>query len=325
MNRVQLAQARSNSYTLFGRLFLEGITAELLPYVQAVPLLAADLPTPVDLDEAAAEHHTLFSFNVLPYATLFVTADGILGGSVTNQMQQLYRQIGFVPDPATVAADHLGHQLTFLAHLSASEVEAVQNLPSTASIWSKRQAVFLNEHLLPWLLPCLVGVERAGSPFYASVARLTSSLLLSHQNDLAPLDVAARAVKIDSDTPSLSILEDERTSLRDIAHFLMTPCQSGLFLSSQTVGDIARQLELPRGFGNREQIFLNLMRTAVQYEALSLLLTRLNGIINEWEASYAAIVKEFPLADPFLRPWHERLNQTQQLLNRLAHESRTGR
>ena len=76
----QLAQSRSHSYTMFSRLVLEGVTAELLPYVRAIPELAAALPHPYAPDAAAAQHHDLFKFHLFPYAAIFLDASGLLGG-----------------------------------------------------------------------------------------------------------------------------------------------------------------------------------------------------------------------------------------------------
>jgi TorA maturation chaperone TorD len=316
----QLAQARAISYDLFGRLFLEGITAELSPYIQTVPALTAVLPSPFDLDEAAAVHHTLFSFNIFPYAALFLTEEGLPGGETANQLLYLYQQAGYVPESSFVAADHLGHQLGFLAFLADAEAEAQQSQPEIVSLWQKRQHYFLEAHLLPWLLPCLVAVEQADSPFFATIAQLTYTLVLTHFAELSSAE-ATSPPAVDNTAEKPRLLADDRTGLREIAHFLLTPCLSGLFLSSQAVGSMARQLDLPRGFGNREQVLLNLVRTAVQYEALPLLLNHLTQSLDDWRARYAAIERHFPQSGQFLRPWCVRLDQTQQLLTSIMQQS----
>jgi len=53
----ETADARSNSYLVFSRLFDVGVTTETLPYATAIAELRVALPERYDADAAAAAHH----------------------------------------------------------------------------------------------------------------------------------------------------------------------------------------------------------------------------------------------------------------------------
>ena len=104
----QLALARSRTYDLLGRLALGGLTAEQLPYVEAIPELAATLPARFEADEAAADHQQIFGFNVYPHESIFLDPTGLLGGPVAETVLLDYRQAGFPEQIDSDMADHLG-------------------------------------------------------------------------------------------------------------------------------------------------------------------------------------------------------------------------
>ena len=123
LSSADMALARHHTYTLFSRLFLEGVTAELRPFLPPIPELAAVLPEPFDADESAATHHYLFQLNLFPYESIFLATDGLLGGPVTNKVQQQYEQSGFIVDASATSPDHIGHELAFLAFLCGAEAD----------------------------------------------------------------------------------------------------------------------------------------------------------------------------------------------------------
>jgi hypothetical protein len=68
-----------------------------------------------------------------------------------------------------------------------------------------------------------------------------------------------------------NLLDDEKTGLKDIAELLSKPALSGVYLTHQQIKALALSLELPKGFGSRQQTLVNLLRTAVQYEPAGLM------------------------------------------------------
>ena len=312
LSHAQLAQARSHSYQLFSQLFLNGLTAVLLPYIQQIPELKAVAPHPFEPDDAAAAHYDLFQLNIFPYESFFFSDDGLMGGQKTTVVQQFYQQRGY--NNASSEADHVGEELRFLAFLAAAESDAwADNLPDEAARLQAVQQQFLSAHLLCWIAPCLLAVQQQPDPFFAEVAQLTLDLVLTDCGEMPPPSFIL--------PPAQDILAEEKTGFKQIVQHLITPAFSGITLSRHVIGQIARQLELPRGFGSREQMLLNLMRTAVQYDTLPQLLTILQKTCQVWHANYQQLIETYPQTAPYISPWQERSQATEKMLATLMASS----
>ncbi|VAW41812.1 hypothetical protein MNBD_CHLOROFLEXI01-2220 [hydrothermal vent metagenome] len=311
LNQAQLAQARSYSYRLFGQLYAEGLTAVLYPYVQKIPELAAVCPQPYDPDVAAASYHDLFQFNIFAYESFFLSDDGLMGGRKTAVVAQHISQRGYSLGASSTDADHLGVEISFLAFLAAAEADAWEDsLPLEAKRLRAMQKTFLQSHLLRWGVPCLLAIQEQADPLFAQLAALTVALLLAHHEEFAPpLSPPANFLP-----PTQNILAEDNIGFKEIVRHLITPAFSGITLSRHTIGQIARQLKLPRGFGNREQMLMNLMRTAVQYDALPLLLSILKKTCHHWQNSYQHLSNTHPKAAPFIYPWQERAAFTEKMV-----------
>lgn len=314
LSQAQLARARSYSYRLFSELFLHGVTAVSLPYLQQIPDLTAVLPTPFNADSAAANHHELFQFNIFPYESFFLGDDGLVGGEVTAVVNQHYFQLGFQTAVPNNQADHLGQELACLAFLVAQEAEAWESdQPAAATDWQTRQQFLLHNHLLRWAPNCLLAIQQQNDPFFAELAQMTLSLLLSHIGDVSPPPNFL--------PPIQNILANEKSGFKEIAHFLLLPALSGIYLSRDNIGQLGRQFELPRGFGSRETMLLNLLRTAVQYDALPPLLTGLQETCRRWQTSYQQLLDQHPQTTLFIQPWQARAAATEQMVLELMASS----
>ena len=303
-----LATARRRAYYLFSRLFLEGITPELLPRLEAVPELA-EAAQPYDPDQAAAAHYQLTAVDVFPYASIFLDPSGLLGGPLSDETAELYNESGY--DEALSDYDHLGHKLGFLAYLCGMEAASLAGGDvEVALLWTSRQQGFLAGHLLRWLPPLVVAIQQAGSPFYGRLAELTLELCVDHiqkseSTAIPPL-------------PQPPQIGDQESSLKDIAHVLTTPPYCGLFLSREAISALARRHELPRGFGDREQMLTNLLRAAGQYDAVTAVFHDLAGIYQEGADRYQEQHDLLPKLRPWLQPWQEGVIQTAESLRGLA-------
>lgn len=319
LSASDIALARHHTYTLLGRLYADGLTSELLPYARE---LLSDTHyalrnTQYDANEAAAIHHTLFRFNIFPYQSIFRDASGLLGGTESERVQLAYRESGF----ATAEPDQIASELHFLAFLCAAEAEARQDgLMAVAAQCQTQQATFLGNHLLTWLPPFVIALEQAGHPFYAALATLTLDFVADHA---ANLDLAGWQSQIARNLTGLSLpetptlLANDKTGLKDIARYLITPPQSGLYLGRDAIGDLARAHDLPRGFGSRQQVLSNLLYTAVQYDSLNEVLGSLQTILDNWQSSYTKIEGQHPHLSPCLTPWQEQLAKTADFLRQV--------
>jgi len=134
-------------------------------------------------------------------------------------------------------------------------------------------------------------------------------LVAEHQFSLKP------DPRIDFQLPAPpGLLEDEGTGLKEIVDYLLRPAYGGIYLSRDDIGRLARQRSLPRGFGDRRQMLLNLLRSAANYGGLVAILGELHSLASSWAAAYAEMAHE-PILAPFANPWHSRASKTTNILD----------
>ena len=309
----QIEYTRSRTFSLLGRLFLSGVTEDDLDEAGQIPALARSLPGAYDADEAAADHQHLFGFNVFPYQSIFLDPAGLLGGAETERVIYFFQQVGFAGETAAESADHIGHELGLLAFLCGAEEDAREDdLPAVAERMAALQKDFLDRHLLRWLPPLALAIRQQGQAFYTALAELTIAAVAEHWTDVG--QEAAPDFTLPAGT---DLLDDERTGLREITAFLLTPAYSGIYLSRDDIGRLAQDQKLPRGFGARQDMLLNLMRSAVSYEALESLLSSLQALAGEWAAAYRDMAAR-PEALPFVSQWASRAAGSAKLLDEIA-------
>ena len=301
-----MTQARHYSYSLFSQLFLEGITAVTLPIVQSIPELAGTLPVAFEPDQAAAEHQAIFGFNVFPFESFFLDKTGLIGGSVTEAVARTYREAGFQEESSATSPDHIGHELAFVAHLLSGDESVYAHVLLSA---------FMQQHLLCWLPSFVLAVYKQGNAFYAALSGLMIALITDHVAELGLIENAQFQLPA---VPTL--LQNDKTNLKDISEFLTTPAYCGIYLGREDVARLARQLELPRGFGSRSQMLTNLMKTAVQYEQLPAMITTLQKLLAGWRQKYRELSGENPPVSYYAKLWEERAGETAVLLSQMEHQ-----
>ncbi len=313
----QLALARSRAYDLLSQLYLVGVTAENLSQVQAVPDLAEQLDLPLDADEAAADHQHLFGFNVHPYQSYFLDPAGLLGGPVTEGVARTYQRLGFQAEVASESADHVGLELGFMAFLSAAEAQALEDgRTRLANDLADQQLTFMLAHLLAWIGPLTLAIGQQGHGFYRALARVTFDVVQEHAAELsARLKRPLAAEFILPAAPA--ILDDEATGLKEIAEFLLAPAYSGVYLGRDDIGRLARQQAIPRGFGERRQLLVNLMRSAATYDALGDVIDGLQSVVGRWLAGYDEMIEQGEMGH-FAAGWRARAAGTASLLQQMG-------
>lgn len=318
MRPRQVALARHHSYRLFSHLFLEGLTPALLPYVRAVPELEQELPDQPDYEAIAADHFRLLGMELPPYESVFLAADGLLGGTVSEAVAVLFRQFGLPLDTAASSPDHIGHELAALAYLCHREATTSGDDAKTNGDAARRQqGRLLEEHLLRWLVPFHVALGRQGDAFYVALSRLCLELVRQHFASVMEAGLSPAVVETGITPTAHDLLEDDTTSLREIADFLLVPCRSGIYLSRADIGTLGRHLQLPRGFGDRRQTLLNLMRTAAQYDQFRALIRSISGAVAEALLEQQRLREGMPELAGFIASWEAKLSWTHGLLSRL--------
>src|SRR3954452_23560032 len=93
-----------------------------------------------------SEYTELFVFQLVPYASIYLGPEGMMGGVARDRIAGFWRAIGLTP-PAE--PDHLSILLATYAQVCDAEA-AASNEAAKAGLRNARRA-FLYEHLLSWL------------------------------------------------------------------------------------------------------------------------------------------------------------------------------
>ena len=308
MNRADMASARHHTYLLLSRLYLDGLTADLLPFIVEIPELAECVSRPFNPDQAAAAHYQIFAHDIFPYESIYRDSSGLLGSIYAEEVNTSYQKSGirFEAD-----GDHIGHELSFLAALCSAETNALRSdEPDAAAQFEQDQFTFLQDHLLCWLSPFVIALSFCNHPFYAALGQLTLGLVHEHWTAINGQEPAnPPGCSAANDLPMLAeLLNDDHTSIKQIAGFLTTPPASGLYLGREAIAALAREKQLPRGFGSRRQMLSNLFHSAAQYELIPGLLQDLARYCDSWSQLYRLQMESFPEFKPHIKMWMQRTN-----------------
>ncbi len=186
-----------------------------------------------------AEHTEVFVLNCPPYASVYLGAEGGLGGDAADRAAGFWRAIGLAP-PAE--PDHLAALLGLYAALGEAAGDA-RAAATTDALTRARQALFW-EHLWPWLPGYLEAVAELGSGGLASWARLTDRALLA-ERDAHPggwLPLALRAA------PEPDPAADGLDALLSV---LTTPVRSGFILTRRRLAAGAKTAAAGHRIGER--------------------------------------------------------------------------
>lgn len=310
---------RAQAYGLLSRLYLHGVTAREVPLLREVPDLAEYLALPHDPEGSAVEHQRLFEREVLPYGSVFLEADGNLGGDVTAALGRRFAAVG-MPVPESEPPDHLGQELALLAELASREDESPPGPGASDEPDAEERTALglLDGHLLWWLPALLPAVQRHGLSFWSAVADLTLELALDHRRALvgdsppeAPPPWNLRGAPRDP-------LDDPTVDLREVATFLTLPVRSGLYLSEADARALGRSRRLPGGFGTRARVLETVFHSAVAYDGMDDVIHGFRTILTGVRVAMEAMVSGPGLPRAFVDPWLRRLEGTDSLLARMA-------
>ena len=302
LEAIAVMQARHHGYVLFGRLLLEGLTPELLPFVQQIPELATAASPFYNDDIAAASYQNIFGFNLFPFQSIFLDDTGLVGGRETRRVQAFFLKIGY-EGVTDVGPDHIGQLLLCLAALCDDGAKK-----------GRQQAELLDQHLLRWLLPFCCALKQQGHDFYTPLADLLLAFVADHARDLADELGGQRPFTLPQPP---DILSNKKNGWKEISAFLLTPVATGIYLGRDHIATLARQFKLPRGFGDRQQMLVNLFQSAMVYDGFGDVMSELMRITAEYQSHYAANLSSFPQDAALANQWQTQAAQTGEFLTKL--------
>src|SRR6266536_138439 len=138
---------------------------------------ALRLPGRID----AADHTELFGFQLVPYASVYLGAEGMLGGEAADRVAGFWRALRLTPPPEP---DHLAALLGLYATIG--EAERGERDRARQALWRQARRALLWEHLLTWAVTYARAVIGSAPPFHAAWAQLLERTLLAEAADLEP-------------------------------------------------------------------------------------------------------------------------------------------
>ncbi|MBA3767900.1 MAG: molecular chaperone TorD family protein [Acidobacteria bacterium] len=192
----------------------------------------------------AATYTELFVFQLYPYASVYLGAEGMLGGEARDRVAGFWRALGETPP---VEPDHLSVMLALYARLVEMEEKESERLRREG--WHGARKAFLWEHLLSWLPVYLDKLGEVACGFYRSWGELLMQALVAEAKALGEQSRLPLHLR---DAPGLV---DPRTGeVGDFLQSVLTPVRSGMILVRSDLSNAARRLGLGLRLGERKYI-----------------------------------------------------------------------
>ncbi len=261
---------------------------------------ALDLPEP----PRPADHTGLFVFQLYPFASFHVGAEGMLGGEAADRVAGFWRALGReAPDEP----DHLAALLGLYAGLA--EAEALESASPRRILRRESRKALLWEHLLSWLPPYLRAVRAIAPPFYRRWSELLLAALFSEAAELGPPERLPLHLR---EAPPL---EDPRENGGGVLlRQLTTPVRTGMLLTRADLARCADDLGLGRRAGERRFVLKALLSSSPEAT-----LDWLAGEAARWREAHRGYRAE---AAAISRFWSSRAGTAHRLLTELAREAR---
>lgn len=214
---------------------IEPPTDELKPAAEALEL--GQLPT-------AQDHTELFSFQLYPYASVYLGPEGMLGGIARDRIAGFFVAMKKTP-PAE--PDHLSVLFSFYAWMCGHE--APPNQPVVAEALAHVRKAFLWEHLISWLPPYLFKAQEIGAPFYQQWAVLTELLFAQEAAKYGEPEQISSHLR---DAPGL--VDPREATFSEFLDSVLAPVRSGMILTRIDLLSVARKLDIGIRLGERKYI-----------------------------------------------------------------------
>lgn len=294
--------SKCEAYNLYSDIFLTGPIGEVQKKVRDNARLRDVLVLDSD-DELAAEHETMFGFNVFPFASLFLEFDGMLGGETTHRIRAFRSQLGIDVGSDSTAPDHVAAELRILAVLAKSD-----------SLASQSTAEFIDRHVFSWLPAFVAAVREETHVFYSELVDLMLEQIVDHRRSI----MASSQIGDLEPIPKEHLLSDSKTGIHDIADFLTSPARCGLFLSRSTIAGIAQGLKLPHGFGGRSEMMATSLRSAAAYDGVDRVVDAIENVIDRNRTAWKELTESgLESAEIWSDRWHTRMNRTSSTLEQM--------
>ena len=217
---------------------------------------------------AKSEYTETFLFQLYPYASVYLGAEGMMGGVARDRIAGFWRALEQTP-PAE--PDHLAVMLSLYAQLVEFEREEGEAVRKAQ--WRHARKAFLWEHLLSWLPVYLKKLDDIAPAFYRNWGEMLRAALYEELETVGRETLLSLHLR---EAPTVADPREEGTEA--FMQSLLAPVRSGMILTRADLARAARRLNLGLRLGERRFI----LRALFSQEA-SGVLEWLAGEASMWE------------------------------------------
>jgi TorA maturation chaperone TorD len=200
----------------------------------------------------ASEYTETFVFQLYPYASVYLGAEGMLGGEARDVIAGFWRALRQTPPPEP---DHLAVMLALYAHLS--ELEANESDDARRESWRRARRAYLWEHLLSWLPAYLSKLTEIASPFYRRWGETLLDALCEEARATATEEQPQLSLHLRRE--SWWLVDPREGETAGFLQSLLSPARSGMILVRTDLSRAARTLELGLRVGERKYVLESLL------------------------------------------------------------------
>ncbi|MBV8857272.1 MAG: molecular chaperone TorD family protein [Acidobacteria bacterium] len=251
-----------------------------------------------ELPEASA-YTDLFVFQLYPYASVYVGAEGMLGGEARDRVAGFLAALG---RDVPAEPDHLA--LLLGAYAGLAEAEGASPGGRRESLRRARRAL-LWEHLLSWLPVYLDKVERVAPHFYRRWAEMLRAALDAEAETLGAPETLPLHLR---EAPAVA--DPREAAPEEFLKSLLAPARSGLVLVRDDLARAAREI----GTGVRAGERLFALRSLMGQDAAG----TLSWLAREADAWHALHRQRRAAHGAVAGWWAERAASTARLLRALS-------
>lgn len=197
----------------------------------------------------ASEYTEIFVFQLYPYASVYLGAEGMLGGEARDLIAGFWRALRQTPPPEP---DHLSVMLALYAQLRELEAGAADD--ARRESWQRAQRAYLWEHLLSWLPAYLSKLKEIASPFYRRWGELLLDALLEEARAAEPQAQLSLHLR----NSAAGLVDPREGATGEFLQTLLSPARSGMILVRSDLSRAARELELGLRVGERKYVLESL-------------------------------------------------------------------
>lgn len=249
-------------------------------------------------------HLRLFQFELYPFASVYLGAEGMLGGEARSRIGGFWTAVGRMPPSEP---DHLSALLGLYASLLMEGAEGEGNAP-TGQLARRAATVLLHEHLASWCFPYLARVRELDEGFYGRWAGLLRATLVGELEASGPPESLPAHLR---EAPALA--DPREHGGEGFLDSLLAPVRTGMILTRADLRALATRLELGLRVGERRYILEHLLA-----QDAGSVLRSLSAHASRAAEDHAVLRGSLGVIAGF---WRDRAASTAGLLSELARDS----